>query len=93
MRTTAPDGSAPKKSPLRINKQESLAAGLLPRGLADEPIAPLNRFFADYLKAHTQGGTNSLQRNLAHLFEWLVDDLSVDLIARPFDLMRLMGWH
>jgi hypothetical protein len=35
MRTTAQDGSAPKKSPLRINKQESLAAGLLPRGLAD----------------------------------------------------------
>ena len=40
MRTTAPGGSAPKKSPLRINKQESLPAGLLPRGLADEPIAP-----------------------------------------------------
>jgi len=141
MRTTAPGGSAPKKSPLRINKQESLPAGLLARGMADEPIAPtraseplsaedlrqlsinefaaslregvskrkrpyqehtitnyadaaraldrwmtasgmkgdftacdtatLNRFFADYLKAHTQGGTNTLQRNLAHLFEWL----------------------
>jgi hypothetical protein len=33
--------------------------------------ATLNRFFADYLKAHTHGGTNTLQRNLAHLFEWL----------------------
>jgi len=31
----------------------------------------LNRFFADYLKEHTQGGANTLQRNLAHLFEWL----------------------
>ena len=141
MTTIAPDGSAPKKSPLRINKQESPAAALLPRGLADEPIASqrvteplsaedlrqlsikefaaslregvskrrrpyqehtitnyadaapaldrrmtasdvdgdftecdtatLSRFFADYLKAHTQGGTNTLQRNLAHLFEWL----------------------
>jgi integrase/recombinase XerD len=35
--------------------------------------ALLNRFFADYLKNHTQGGTNTLQRNLAHLFEWLED--------------------
>ena len=31
----------------------------------------LNRFFAGYLEGHTQGGTNTLQRNLAHLFEWL----------------------
>lgn len=31
----------------------------------------LNRFFARYLKGHTQGGTNTLQRNLAHLFQWL----------------------
>jgi site-specific recombinase XerD len=31
----------------------------------------LNRFFASYLKAHSQGGTNTLQRNLAHIFVWL----------------------
>ncbi len=33
--------------------------------------AVLNSFFADYRKSHTQGGTNTLQRNLAHLFTWL----------------------
>jgi integrase/recombinase XerD len=33
--------------------------------------AVLNRFFNDYRKGHTQGGTNTLQRNLAHLFVWL----------------------
>lgn len=33
--------------------------------------ATLNRFFADYFKSHTQGGTNTLQRNMAHLFDWL----------------------
>jgi hypothetical protein len=33
--------------------------------------ALLNRFFARYLAIHTQGGTNTLQRNLAHLFGWL----------------------
>jgi len=33
--------------------------------------ALLNRFFAEYLRAHTQGGTNTLQRNLAHLFAFL----------------------
>ena len=62
--------------------------------------ATLNRFFADYLKAHTQGGTNTLQRNLAHLFEWLDEAYDhpspyserLHLIARPFDLIRLMGW-
>jgi integrase/recombinase XerD len=31
----------------------------------------LNRFFAAYLKSHTQGGTNTHQRNLGHLFQWL----------------------
>jgi hypothetical protein len=35
----------------------------------DTPM--LNRFFTEYLKSHSQGGTNTLQRNLAHLFEWL----------------------
>jgi len=33
--------------------------------------AVLNRFFTDYRKGHIQGGTNTLQRNLAHLFGWL----------------------
>jgi integrase/recombinase XerD len=33
--------------------------------------ALLNRFFAQYLSTHTQGGTNTLQRNLAHLFAFL----------------------
>lgn len=33
--------------------------------------AMLNRFFATYLAAHGQGGTNTLQRNLRHLFTWL----------------------
>jgi|SRR5579875_304611 len=31
----------------------------------------LNRFFADYLAAHCQTGTNTKQRNLRHLFTWL----------------------
>jgi site-specific recombinase XerD len=33
--------------------------------------AVLNRFFADYLAAHGQSGTNTKQRNLRHLFSWL----------------------
>ena len=33
--------------------------------------ALLNRFFADYLATHSQGGTNTRQRNLHHLFKWL----------------------
>jgi site-specific recombinase XerD len=33
--------------------------------------ATLNRFFADYLAAHGQTGTNTKQRNLRHLFTWL----------------------
>jgi hypothetical protein len=32
----------------------------------------LNRFFADYLRTHTQGGTKTLQRNLARLFALVV---------------------
>jgi integrase/recombinase XerD len=32
--------------------------------------AALNRFFADYLDGHCQNGTNTIQRNLAHLFVW-----------------------
>ena len=31
----------------------------------------LNRFFAAYRNAHSQGGTNTRQRNLHHLFKWL----------------------
>ena len=31
----------------------------------------LNRFFRAYLATHSQGGTNTKQRNLRHLFTWL----------------------
>jgi integrase/recombinase XerD len=31
----------------------------------------LNRFFRDYRATHGQGGTNTKQRNLRHLFTWL----------------------
>jgi hypothetical protein len=31
----------------------------------------LNTFFAAYRDAHSQGGTNTRQRNLHHLFTWL----------------------
>jgi site-specific recombinase XerD len=34
-------------------------------------VAMLNEFFADYLRGHTQGGVNTQQRNLHHLFKWL----------------------
>ena len=37
--------------------------------------AMLNRFFADYLAGHGQGGTNTRQRNLRHLFTWLEETL------------------
>jgi hypothetical protein len=33
--------------------------------------AVLNEFFAAYRNAHSQGGTNTRQRNLHHLFKWL----------------------
>jgi len=33
--------------------------------------AVLNRFFRAYLSSHSQGGTNTKQRNLRHLFTWL----------------------
>jgi hypothetical protein len=36
--------------------------------------AMLNRFFAAYFAAHGQGGTNTKQRNLRHLFTWLERD-------------------
>jgi site-specific recombinase XerD len=36
--------------------------------------AMLNRFFAAYFAAHSQGGTNTKQRNLRHLFTWLERD-------------------
>jgi len=31
----------------------------------------LNGFFAAYRNSHSQGGTNTRQRNLHHLFKWL----------------------
>ena len=34
-------------------------------------IGVLNRFFAHYPASHGQGGTNTWQRNLRHLFSWL----------------------
>jgi integrase/recombinase XerD len=34
-------------------------------------VEVLNRFFASYRNAHSQGGTNTRQRNLHHLFKWL----------------------
>jgi len=34
-------------------------------------VEVLNRFFAAYRNAHGQGGTNTRQRNLHHLFKWL----------------------
>jgi len=55
-------------------------ARALDRWMTDEGIdgdftlcdtALLNRFFAAYRKTHTQGGTNTRQRNLHHLFSWL----------------------
>jgi integrase/recombinase XerD len=36
--------------------------------------AALNRFFRAYLAAHSQGGTNTKQRNLRHLFTWLASE-------------------
>lgn len=34
-------------------------------------VEMLNQFFAGYRNSHTQGGTNTRQRNLHHLFKWL----------------------
>jgi len=31
----------------------------------------LNRFFRDYRAAHSQGGTNTKQRNLRHPYPWM----------------------
>ncbi|HEY6790472.1 MAG TPA: hypothetical protein VI365_24520 [Trebonia sp.] len=33
--------------------------------------AMLNRFFRSYHDSHSQGDTNTKQRNLRHLFTWL----------------------
>ncbi len=33
--------------------------------------AVLNRFFRSFYESHSQGGTNTKQRNLRHLFTWL----------------------
>jgi hypothetical protein len=33
--------------------------------------AVLNRFFRSFYDTHSQGGTNTKQRNLRHLFTWL----------------------
>ena len=34
-------------------------------------VTVLNQFFAAYRNSHSQGGTNTRQRNLHHLFTWL----------------------
>jgi integrase/recombinase XerD len=34
-------------------------------------VTVLNEFFAAYRNSHSQGGTNTRQRNLHHLFKWL----------------------
>jgi integrase/recombinase XerD len=34
-------------------------------------VEMLNEFFSAYRNAHSQGGTNTRQRNLHHLFKWL----------------------
>ena len=48
-----------------------MTAEMINEDFAACDTALLNRFFAQYLKTHTQGGTNTLQRNLAHLFAFL----------------------
>jgi integrase/recombinase XerD len=48
----------------------------------------LNRFFAWYRQTHSQGGTNTRQRNLHHLFKWLARKVGTpDPWADP-DLVR-----
>jgi site-specific recombinase XerD len=34
-------------------------------------VKVLNEFFAAYRNSHSQGGTNTRQRNLHHMFKWL----------------------
>ena len=38
--------------------------------------AVLNRFFRAYFGSHSQGGTNTKQRNLRHLFTWLAREIT-----------------
>jgi integrase/recombinase XerD len=53
----------------------ALSAWMTSSGLEADFIgcdtAALNRFFRSYLASHSQGGTNTKQRNLRHLFTWL----------------------
>jgi site-specific recombinase XerD len=53
----------------------ALSAWMTSSGLEADFIgcdtAALNRFFRAYLASHSQGGTNTKQRNLRHLFTWL----------------------
>jgi hypothetical protein len=41
-----------------------------------------NGFFAAYRNTHSQGGTNTRQRNLHHLFKWLA--LRSTIRTRPW---------
>jgi site-specific recombinase XerD len=53
----------------------ALDAWMSAEGIEEEftgcDTALLNRFFGAYYAAHGQGGTNTKQRNLRHLFTWL----------------------
>ncbi len=54
---------------------ETLSQWMSRRGIEEDFPAcgpeMLNAFFAEYLEANTQGGTNTRQRNLHHFFKWL----------------------
>jgi hypothetical protein len=53
----------------------ALDAWMASQGLEEDFTAcdtgVINRFFRDYHAGHGQGGTNTKQRNLRHLFTWL----------------------
>jgi len=42
-----------------------------------------NTFFADYLDGHCQNGTNTIQRNLAHLFVWREAEYGYPTLTPP----------
>jgi site-specific recombinase XerD len=48
----------------------------------------LNRFFADYLREHSQGGVNTKQRNLRHFFTWLEKEYGHPHPYKDADLNR-----
>jgi integrase/recombinase XerD len=51
----------------------------------------LNRFFRAYLEGHSQGGTNTRQRNIMNLFNWLVAE---EYMARsPYEDKRFARYR